>query len=173
MLLHNLEHVVWSFSGDFLDSAHNQKCQQVRMNFLDLEWKRSSVFTWYIYLCTVVKVGYIAVMKCEHDRSAKHAHNNIAYSSSTQEEEKVPFIFSIEELIFNNSLTIKIRSSVNYEVVIDGIFFFWTSLPALFQHIFKYSFFKNIIILLVKNYITHDSAKSPLFREKKKANRPT
>lgn len=63
-------------------------------------------------------------MKCEHDRSAKHAHNNIAYSSSTQEE-KVPFIFSIEELIFNNcSLTIKVRSSVNYEVVIDGIFFF-------------------------------------------------
>lgn len=63
-------------------------------------------------------------MKCEHDRSAKHAHNNIAYSSSTQEEEKVPFMFSIEELIFNNySLTIKIRSSVNY-FVIDGIFFF-------------------------------------------------
>ncbi len=73
-------------------------------------------------------------MKCEHDRSAKHAHNNIAYSSSTQEEEKVPE----KELIFNNySLTIK----VNYEVVIDGIFFFWISLPALFQHIFKYSFF--------------------------------
>ncbi len=64
-------------------------------------------------------------------------HHNKPYTV-TLTQLKIPFFFSIGELILNNNLqTFKDRPTVSYEVVNRwySICFCWSHQPALFQHI--------------------------------------